>query len=93
MEQAVELGIPAVAIFPMTPPELKDAEGTEALNPDNLICRAARLLKREFPELGLVGDVALDPYTDHGHDGVIRDPRRRLCPQRRQRGDPGHARR
>ncbi|RYI31994.1 MAG: porphobilinogen synthase [Acetobacteraceae bacterium] len=73
VERAVNLGIPAVAIFPMTPPELKNAEGSEALNPDNLMCRAARLLKREFPELGLVGDVALDPYTDHGHDGVIRD--------------------
>ena len=70
---AAELGIPAVALFPATPSERKDAEGTEAVNPDNLICRAARLLKREFPEIGLVGDVALDPYTDHGHDGVIRD--------------------
>jgi porphobilinogen synthase len=73
VEQAASLGIPAVALFPMTPPELKNAEGTEALNPDNLMCRAARLLKREFPGLGLVGDVALDPYTDHGHDGVIRE--------------------
>ncbi|MDB5381156.1 MAG: hemB [Rhodospirillales bacterium] len=72
VEHAVKLGIPAVALFPMTPVALKDAEGTEAKNPENLICRAARLLKREFPELGLVGDVALDPYTDHGHDGVIR---------------------
>ncbi|MFC7551759.1 porphobilinogen synthase [Pseudoroseomonas wenyumeiae] len=70
---AAELGVPAVALFPMTPPEKKDAEGTEAKNPDNLMCRAARLLKREFPDLGLIGDVALDPYTDHGHDGVIRD--------------------
>jgi len=70
---AVELGVPAIALFPMTPAEKKDAEGTEARNPDNLMCRAARLLKREFPELGLIGDVALDPYTDHGHDGVIRD--------------------
>jgi porphobilinogen synthase len=70
---AVELGIPALALFPMTPAEKKDAEGTEAQNPDNLMCQAARLLKREFPGLGLVGDVALDPYTDHGHDGVIRD--------------------
>jgi len=72
VEQAVALGIPALAIFPMTPPEKKDAEGTEALNPENLMCRSARLLKREFPHVGLVGDVALDPYTDHGHDGVIR---------------------
>jgi porphobilinogen synthase len=70
---AVRLGIPAAALFPATPAELKNAEGTESGNPDNLICRAARLLKQEFPELGLVGDVALDPYTDHGHDGVIRD--------------------
>ena len=72
VEEAVRLGVPAVAIFPMTPPDKKDAEGTEALNPENLMCRSARLLKREFPQLGLVGDVALDPYTDHGHDGVIR---------------------
>jgi porphobilinogen synthase len=70
---AAELGIPALALFPATPPEKKDAEGSEAANPDNLMCQAARLLKREFPQLGLVGDVALDPYTDHGHDGVIRD--------------------
>jgi porphobilinogen synthase len=70
---AVELGIPAVALFPVTPPERKDAEGTEARNPENLMCRAARLLSATFPDLALVGDVALDPYTDHGHDGVIRD--------------------
>jgi porphobilinogen synthase len=71
--QAADLGIPAIALFPATDPACKDAEGTEATNPDNLMCRAARLLKRRFPQLGLVGDVALDPYTDHGHDGVIRD--------------------
>lgn len=70
---AVELGIPAIALFPATPAERKDAEGTEAKNPENLICRATRLLKREFPDTALVGDVALDPYTDHGHDGVLRD--------------------
>ncbi|WP_237214693.1 porphobilinogen synthase [Falsiroseomonas oryziterrae] len=73
VEPAAKLGIPALALFPATPAEKKDAEGTEAKNPDNLMCRAARLLKREFPELGLVGDVALDPYTDHGHDGVLRE--------------------
>jgi len=67
------LGVPAIALFPVTPSDKKDAEGTESDNPENLICRAARLLKREFPHVGLVGDVALDPYTDHGHDGVIRD--------------------
>jgi porphobilinogen synthase len=75
VEEAAKLGVPAIAIFPATPPEAKDAEGSEALNPDNLICRAARELKRHFPEIGLVGDVALDPYTDHGHDGVIRETR------------------
>ncbi|HVB47804.1 MAG TPA: porphobilinogen synthase [Burkholderiales bacterium] len=73
VEPARRLGIPAVALFPATPRDRKDAEGTEAVNPENLMCQAARLLKREFPELGLVGDVALDPYTDHGHDGVIRE--------------------
>jgi porphobilinogen synthase len=73
VEPAVKLGIPALALFPATPAEKKDAEGTEAKNPENLMCRAARLLKKEFPEIGLVGDVALDPYTDHGHDGVLRD--------------------
>ncbi len=73
VEPALQYGIPAVALFPATPPDKKDAEGTEATNPENLMCAAARLLKREFPELGLVGDVALDPYTDHGHDGVLRN--------------------
>ena len=73
VEAGVRLGIPAIALFPVTPREQKDAEGTEALNPDNLMNRAARLLTKEFPGTLLVGDVALDPYTDHGHDGVIRD--------------------
>jgi len=70
---AAALGIPMVALFPATPSELKDAEGTEAINPENLICQAARLLKREFPGVGLMGDVSLDLYTTHGHDGVLRD--------------------
>ena len=73
VEPAVQLGIPAVALFPMTPRDNRDEEGTEALNPENLVCRASRALKRAFPELGLMGDVALDTYTSHGHDGVIRD--------------------
>ena len=73
VEAGVRDGIPALALFPATPADKKDSEGSEAINPENLMCRAASLLKREFPELGLVGDVALDPYTDHGHDGVIRD--------------------
>ncbi len=75
VETAAQLRIPMVALFPATPAELKDADGTEATNPDNLICRAARLLKREFPEMGLLGDVALDLYTTHGHDGMLRDGR------------------
>ena len=75
VEQAAELGIPVVALFPATPADLKDADGTEAVNPNNLICQAARLLKREFPGVGLLGDVALDLYTTHGHDGVLRDGR------------------
>jgi porphobilinogen synthase len=70
---AARLGIPAVALFPVTPTDRKDAEGTESGNPDNLMCQAARLLKREFPDIGVIGDVALDPYTTHGHDGVIRE--------------------
>ena len=73
VEAGVRLGIPAIALFPVTPRERKNADGTEALNADNLMNRAARLLTKEFPETLLVGDVALDPYTDHGHDGVIRD--------------------
>jgi porphobilinogen synthase len=73
IEPALRYGIPAIALFPATPADKKDPEGTEAGNPENLMCQAARLLKSEFPDLGLVGDVALDPYTDHGHDGVIRN--------------------
>lgn len=73
VQPAVDLGIPAVAIFPVTPLSLRNAEGTEALNPNNLMCQAARTLKKAFPQLGLIGDVALDPYTNHGHDGLVRD--------------------
>jgi porphobilinogen synthase len=71
-EQARALGIPALALFPVTPPELKDEDGTESANPENLMCRATRAIKKAVPDIGLVGDVALDPYTSHGHDGVIR---------------------
>lgn len=70
--EAARLGVPAVALFPATPAGKKDAEGTESGNPENLICSATRLLKRAYPQVLLVGDVALDPYTDHGHDGVLR---------------------
>ena len=72
-ERAVKLDIPAIAFFPYTEPELKDERGGEAFNPDNLVCRACRAIKREFPDLGLVTDVALDPYTSHGHDGLVRE--------------------
>ncbi|WP_297371195.1 porphobilinogen synthase [Acidocella sp.] len=73
VEEAAKLGIPAIALFPATPAALKTPGGEEALNPENLICRASRILKAEFPDIALVGDVALDPYTDHGHDGVLVD--------------------
>ena len=72
-ERAVKLKIPAIAFFPYTEAALKDAEGSEAFNEGNLVCRACRAIKREFPELGLVTDVALDPYTSHGHDGLVRE--------------------
>ncbi len=71
--EAVALGIPAVALFPYTPIGERDEDGTEALDPDNVLNRAARALKAAHPNLGLIGDVALDTYTTHGHDGVIRD--------------------
>ncbi|MBO1327968.1 porphobilinogen synthase [Acetobacter suratthaniensis] len=71
VEPAAKLGIPALALFPVTPSSVRDEVGSEATNPDNLMCRAARLLKREFPDMALIGDVALDPYTSHGHDGLI----------------------
>ena len=68
---AAKLGIPAIALFPNTDPAKRDATGSEALNPDNLVCRACRALKRQLPGLGLITDVALDPYTSHGHDGLL----------------------
>ncbi|WP_316859849.1 porphobilinogen synthase [uncultured Cohaesibacter sp.] len=72
-EMAAKLGIPVLALFPYTDPALRDEDGTEALNENNLICRALRAIKREVPEIGLMTDVALDPYTSHGHDGLLRD--------------------
>ncbi len=71
--EAASLGVPAVALFPNTPAERKDDEGSEATNPDNLVCRAIAAVKDAHPDLGVICDVALDPYTSHGHDGVIRD--------------------
>ncbi|MCE1236956.1 MAG: porphobilinogen synthase [Hyphomicrobiales bacterium] len=70
-EKAAKLGIPAIALFPNTDPDLRDDFGSEALNPENLICRACRAIKAAVPEVGLITDVALDPYTSHGHDGLM----------------------
>ncbi|MFD1702011.1 porphobilinogen synthase [Methylopila henanensis] len=74
-ETAAELGIPAIALFPYTDPDLRDPAGSEAINPDNLTCRALRALKREVPQIGLITDAALDPYTSHGHDGLMKGDR------------------
>jgi porphobilinogen synthase len=69
--EARDLGIPCVALFPNTPSHLRTDDGREALNPDNLMCRAIRALKDAVPEIGVLTDVALDPYTTHGHDGLV----------------------
>ena len=70
--EAADLGIPLLAIFPQIDPALKNPEGGEALAPNNLVCRAVAAIKRAVPGIGVLCDVALDPFTDHGHDGVIR---------------------
>ena len=70
-EELVQLGIPALALFPVVPPEKKSLDAEEAYNPDALVQRALRALKREHPELGLITDVALDPFTSHGQDGLL----------------------
>jgi porphobilinogen synthase len=70
-QRAAELGIPAIALFPFTEPELRDPNGSEALNDANLVCRACRAIKKAVPQIGLITDVALDPYTSHGHDGLM----------------------
>ena len=70
-ERAAELQLPAVALFPVVDPARKSPGGDEACNPDGLLPRAARAVKEAVPELGVIADVALDPYTDHGHDGVL----------------------
>ena len=71
--EARDLGIPCIALFPNTPRELRSERGEEALNPDNLMCRAIRAIKDAVPDIGILTDVALDPYTAHGHDGLIDD--------------------
>ena len=73
-EEAARLGIPAVAIFPVTEPALKTDDGRQAVEPDNLVCRTLHAVKRELGDaIGVICDVALDPYTTHGHDGLLRD--------------------
>ena len=70
-KRARDLAIPVIALFPFTDPNKRDETGTEALNADNLICAATRAIKAAVPEVGILCDVALDPYTSHGHDGVM----------------------
>jgi len=70
-ERAVKLNIPCIALFPYTEPSLRDEDGSEAINPENLVCQSVRAIKKEFHELGVLCDVALDPYTSHGHDGLL----------------------
>jgi porphobilinogen synthase len=71
--EAAALGIPAVALFPYTDPKLRTDDAREAFNPDNLVCRATRAIKDTGVDVGVILDVALDPYTSHGHDGLVRD--------------------
>jgi porphobilinogen synthase len=71
--QAGDLGIPVMALFPQTPASLKTEDGREALNSNNLVCRAVHAIKQAVPQIGVMCDVALDPYTSHGHDGLLRD--------------------
>ena len=71
LKQVKKYNIPLVAIFPYTPNNKKNNLGTEALNPNNLVCKSLRYIKKNFPKIGVMCDVALDPYTSHGHDGII----------------------
>ena len=74
-ERAMKLNIPCIALFPYTDQSLRDEQGSEAVNPDNLVCQSVRAIKKEFPDLGILCDVALDPFTSHGHDGLLEDGR------------------
>ena len=73
IERAISKRIPLVALFPQTPNSKKDMKGSEALNKNNLICKALKLIKKKYKEIGIMCDVALDPYTKHGHDGVLKN--------------------
>ena len=72
VEKAVSKKIPLIALFPNTPVSKKNSNGSEALNKNNLVCKALKLIKKNFSEIGLMCDVALDPYTSHGHDGILK---------------------
>ena len=72
IEKAVNKKIPMIALFPYTPISKKNSRGSEALNRNNLICKALRLIKKNYKNIGIMCDVALDPYTDHGHDGIVK---------------------
>jgi porphobilinogen synthase len=76
VQQAAELGIPAIAIFPVIDPSKKTPDGEEATNPENLVCRAVRAVKSACPDVGVICDVALDPFTTHGQDGLLRPDER-----------------
>jgi len=71
--KAAKLGIPVIAIFPVVPLTLKTEDGDEACNPDNVVCRAVRAIKKAVPEIGVLCDAALDPFTSHGQDGLLRN--------------------
>ena len=73
IESAIDKKIPMIALFPNIPLSKKNNKGTEALNKNNLICKALRLIKKNYKEIGLMCDVALDPYTNHGHDGILKN--------------------
>jgi len=73
VKEARDLGIPAIALFPATPTNLKTQDGEEAFNPENLVCRTIRAIKVAVPDIGIICDVALDPYTSHGQDGLVRN--------------------
>ena len=73
VEKAISKKIPLIALFPNTPVSKKNSNGSEALNKNNLVCKALKLIKKNFNEIGLMCDVALDPYTSHGHDGILKN--------------------
>ena len=73
VNEACELKIPLIALFPYTPSNKKNSTGSESLNESNLVCKALKIIKKNFDEIGVMCDVALDPYTDHGHDGILKN--------------------